>query len=396
MLKPVSTPGAKEKVHILCVDDERGVLEGLSLHLARRYHVQTAVSGAAALEWVEQDAALAVIVSDMRMPGMDGATFLARARLLAPNAVRLLLTGQTDINAAIAAVNDGQIFRFLTKPCAPQALLAAVASAVEQNQLIMAEKVLLEQTLHGAVKSLTDALSLTNPVAFGRATRIAQLVGQLLDKLQVQERWQIELAAMFSQLGHMTLPVETAHRVYFNQPLSIEEEKLVQQLPAVTERLVGNIPRLELVREILATYAKPRASGAARDDAQVQQVAMGAELLRVATDFDLLESQGNSADLVLHTLLGRTGTYSKRALDALGALRAGQGQAQEVRELAPSELCEGMVLAEDVTMANGIMLVARGHEVTLKLIERVRHLPKGTLREKLRVIIPPGKGQKLD
>jgi response regulator RpfG family c-di-GMP phosphodiesterase len=379
-------------VHVLCVDDERGVLEGLSLHLARRYHVQTATSGAAALELIKNDSALAVIVSDMRMPTMDGATFLARARLLAPNAVRVLLTGQTDINSAISAVNDGQIFRFLTKPCAPQALLTAVASAIEQNRLITAEKVLLEQTLHGAVKSLSDALALTNPVAFGRATRITQLVGQLLDQLKVKERWQIELAAMLSQLGHIALPAETAHRLYFNQPLSIEEEKLVQQLPAVTERLVGNIPRLELVREILATYTKPHASTAAREHDEEQLVAIGAELLRVATDFDVLESQGSSVESALRTLLGRAGTYSKRALDSLAAVRTGPGDAPQVRELAPSELCEGMILAEDVTMASGIMLVARGHEVTLKLLERVRHLPKGTLREKLRVIIPPGKG----
>src|SRR5689334_10150530 len=107
--------GSAGKVRILCVDDERSLLDGLTLTLGRRYDVETATSGAQALELLERDPNRAVIMSDMRMPGMDGATFLAKARGMVPEAVRVLLTGQAEIETAIAAVNEGQVFRFLTK-----------------------------------------------------------------------------------------------------------------------------------------------------------------------------------------------------------------------------------------------------------------------------------------
>jgi diguanylate cyclase (GGDEF)-like protein len=115
---------------ILCVDDEPEVLNGLALHLRRHYDLITATSGAAALDLLSDNSDVAVIMSDMRMPGMSGAEFLARSRRLAPDAQRILLTGQTDLASAIAAINEGQICRFLTKPCGPSELLGAVADAV--------------------------------------------------------------------------------------------------------------------------------------------------------------------------------------------------------------------------------------------------------------------------
>ena len=136
---------------ILCVDDEKAVLDGLSLHLRRRFQVLTAQSGAEALAILGREPGVAVGMSDMRMPGMDGATFLARARELAPSAVRLLLTGQAHIDAAIAAINEGRIFRFLTKPCPPATMMAAVDAAAEQHRLVTAERGLLQETLHGAI-----------------------------------------------------------------------------------------------------------------------------------------------------------------------------------------------------------------------------------------------------
>src|SRR5262245_27108832 len=103
----------KTRPKILCVDDEPNVLEGLSMHLRRGHEVLTATSGRAGLDLLRDNPSIAVVISDMRMPQMDGATFLATARHIAPNAVRMLLTGQTEMESAISAVNDGQIFRFL-------------------------------------------------------------------------------------------------------------------------------------------------------------------------------------------------------------------------------------------------------------------------------------------
>src|SRR5579862_6564126 len=192
---------AKQTVKVLCVDDEPNVLEGLGLHLRRRYTLLTATSGGEALAVLRQNPDTAVVVSDMRMPAMNGAAFLHQARQVAPDAVRMLLTGQTDLDSAINAVNQGQIFRFLTKPCPTIALIVAIEAAAEQHRLITAERVLLEQTLHGSIGALTDILALTSPLSFGRAIRIKQLVSELAAVLHAPERWQVEVAAMLSQIG---------------------------------------------------------------------------------------------------------------------------------------------------------------------------------------------------
>src|SRR5690606_18712073 len=97
---------------ILCVDDEPNVLAGLERTLFDDYDVTTANSGVEALEILAEEEPFAIIISDMRMPNMDGATFLAEARKLEPDTVRMLLTGYSDVEAAISAINDGQIFRF--------------------------------------------------------------------------------------------------------------------------------------------------------------------------------------------------------------------------------------------------------------------------------------------
>jgi DNA-binding NtrC family response regulator len=132
-----------KKFEVLCVDDELEVLKGLKLHLKRQYVVHLAAGGTEGLEILRDNRHIAVILSDMRMPVMDGAGFLNAARSVAPESVRMLLTGYSDMQSAIAAVNEGQIFRFISKPCPPDQLLGAFSAAVAQHELIVAERVLL-------------------------------------------------------------------------------------------------------------------------------------------------------------------------------------------------------------------------------------------------------------
>ena len=377
-----------EKVSVLCVDDEPNVLEGISLHLRRRFEVATATSGSAALELLKRSGSIAVVLSDMRMPGMDGATFLSHARLLVPDTVRILLTGQTDMNTAVSAVNDGQIFRFLTKPCAPATLISAVDAAVEFNRLIVSERVLLNQTLHGSIKALTEVLALTNPTAFGRATRVKQHVSALADKLGFQERWQLEVAAMLSQIGSIVLPPETVERVYYGQPLSEAESAMVARMPNVVEQLLGNIPRLEVVRAILAHREKPFAqTDLAYGDSETRLAARGALMLGVACDFEELIARGMAVALALDTLRGRKGRYDPTVLEALAAVRGSTSARVEVRELPISALRVGMVCAEDVKLRNGTLVVGSGFEITASFIERIRNFAPGSVKEPVRVIL---------
>jgi len=375
------------RARILCVDDDPRILEGLTLHLRRQYAVETAPGGMAGLHLIRGGGSFAAVISDMRMPGMNGSLFLASSRKFSPDTVRILLTGQADLTSAVAAVNEGQIFRFLTKPCPPSDLLVAVEAAVQHHRLITAERILLEETLHGSIKTLVDVLSLTNPLAFGRATRIKQNVSDLADKLEMRERWQVEVAAMLSQLGCIVLPPDVAEKLYYGQPLSPREDAMVARLPAVTGQLLGNIPRLEVVREILESHLRPRRPAGPSEDPAKELVARGGEMLRIASDFDALEARGNSAALALSTMEGCEGHYDAEILGAFRQLRGMNNPGQEVRELPLDELRIGMVLAEDLKMGQ-LLLVARGCEITQSFVERFRNFGRDIMKQPLRVIIP--------
>ena len=378
---------------ILCVDDEPAVLEGLKMNLRRRFDVLTAPSGAEALEVLAAEEGIAVVMSDMRMPGMDGAALLAKARARWPGVVRLLLTGQSDMNAAISAVNEGQIFRFLTKPCSPPALLAALEAAAEQHRLLSAEKVLLEQTLHGSIKVLVDVLALTNPSSFGRATRVKKLASELCVALGVKDQWQVEVAAMLSELGSITLPAETIDRLHTGQTLAAGEQAMVVRAAEVTQQLLANIPRLETVRAILMGSHKATHSQlvGATPIAERAVGEVGAEVLRLAGDMDALEAQGQPSTTCIDLLRSRVERYDPAVLRALEKLRGGSEPRDEVREVTMAALRVGMVFVKDVKLASGTLLVARGYEVTASFLERLRNFRADRVVEPLRVTVPIAK-----
>src|SRR3569833_607487 len=143
----------QDSPRVLCVDDEARVVEGIALHLRKDYDVHTALSGDQALKVLKQMGGAAVIVSDMRMPGMDGAPLLQQVMRVYPDTTRMLLTGAPGRESAIAAVNNAQIFRFLTLPCPPDHLWAASEAGVMQIRLIKAERSILKETLVGCIKA---------------------------------------------------------------------------------------------------------------------------------------------------------------------------------------------------------------------------------------------------
>jgi DNA-binding NtrC family response regulator len=157
-----------EKI-LFFVDDEPAVIDGYRRTLHQEFHPETANNGQDALAALKSNGPYAVVISDMRMPCMDGVTLLSRVRDLSPTTVRVILTGHADLQSAMNAVNEGHIFRFLTKPCESDVLKKTLTTCLVQYRLITAEKELLENTLMGAIKVLTDVLSLaTRPRSAGR------------------------------------------------------------------------------------------------------------------------------------------------------------------------------------------------------------------------------------
>ena len=278
---------------ILCVDDESNILQALQRQLRRQFRVETALSGAEGLEVITSDGPFAVIVSDMRMPGMDGIQFLSAVREQAPESVRVMLTGNADQQTAMDAVNEGQIYRFLTKPCPTETLVATLAAGVRQYQLVTAEKELLEKTLRGSVKVLTDVLSLANPTAFGHASRVRRMVQKLCKQLNVDQPWQCEIAAMLSQIGCVTVPSSTLNKIYHGQTLSDDESQMMAAHPSIGRELVANIPRLESVAEIIGSQQKCfDGSDTQADTPAGKEIPLGARILKVAIDYDTLKWSG--------------------------------------------------------------------------------------------------------
>ena len=251
----------RERARILCVDDEAEVLRGLSLHLGRRYEVLTALSGAAGLEQLERDPRVAVIISDMRMPGLSGAEFLSRSRSLAPDAQRILLTGQTDLASAVAAINDGQIFRFLSKPCPPAELISAIEAALEQQRSRALE--------HAALRRKVEDGQLQVDPLTGLASRL-QLMGVLETAAHEATESVGALIAYFIAIDGSDEPVAVQEQPWGDALSKIVAQRLKQDFPQATVIACWGIEQFVVI-----------VPGAGASDAELH--ARGEELLGVLT-----------------------------------------------------------------------------------------------------------------
>jgi response regulator RpfG family c-di-GMP phosphodiesterase len=364
---------AADAPSILLVDDEVAILDGLRRQLRKRFTVHTANSGAAALELLESES-VTVVVSDMRMPQMDGATFLSRVHSLYPNVVRILLTGQADTQSAIAAVNEGKIYRFLTKPSPPEVLLEEIGNAVELNRLVTAEKELLRTTLRRTVEALTATLSLAQPAAFGRAVRVTRTVTDIAGALQVEEPWDLEVTAMLAHLGAVTLPPNVLAKLDAGRPLTEDEAEMADRVPEISRDLVATIPRLEDVAEAIGCHrARFDGGGSALRTPRGEDLPLAARVLRLAVDFDAGMSQRPSVQATISALQADAGAYDPRVLAALVSchdvpLTQGPPRDVDVLHLEP-----GMVVFDDVPTTDGVLLISRGTVVTDALIFRLEN-----------------------
>lgn len=376
---------------VLFVDDDQNILASYQRVFRKQFMLHTAVGGEEALASIAAHGPFAVIVSDMQMPSMNGVKFLTKARKVAPDSVRMILTGYADMQTAVEAVNEGHIFRFLTKPCHPEALGKALTAGIAQYRLITAEKELIEKTLRGAVKVLTDVLSLVSPTAFGRGSRVQRIVQDLAAELKAENAWQLEIAAMLSQLGCVTLPEETLDKVFRGRALSPLEVKIFRDHPKIGHDLIANIPRLEPIASIIG-YQEQHfdGSGVPGDGLRGPGIPLGARVLKVALDFDTLVSGGMSAEEAAVTLRERAGWYDPAVVDALGdGLEA--EMRQEIHSVAVGELTKDMIFAEEVRSTSGLLLIAKGQHVTPSLKIRLLNIVgNGGLTGPVRVIIPAG------
>jgi len=361
---------------ILLVDDEPAVLQGYQRLLHGDFDTDTATGGTAALLALEKNGPYAVVVSDMRMPQMDGVELLAKIKSLAPDTVRIMLTGNADLQSAAKAVNEGNIFRFLTKPCDKELMVTTLTAALMKYRLGVAEKQLLEQTLSGSIQVLTEVLSLVNPAAFGRAARARRYVHHIVTSLSLGNPWKFEVSAMMSQLGCVALDPATIDAVYAGRELSPEEQARYDAHPMIASDLLSKIPRMEPIGWIIAHQNQPASVEGDITDRELAETRLGAEILQVTLAFDELLHKGQSRAEAATRLMRHYKGWDRRIFEALVELEPETADKQ-IRRLPIAELSPGMIVEQEIHNRAGVLVVAKGQEVTMPLILKLKNLHAG-------------------
>jgi CheY-like chemotaxis protein len=349
---------------ILCVDDEPALVEGIRRHLDASYDVCVAYNGVEAMARLKGDRVFSVIVSDMRMPGMDGVTLLKEAAGLHPRTSRILLTGQADLPSAIEAINEGRLFRFLMKPCGKDVILKAVADGVRQFELLQAERELLEQTLRQSLGAMAEALSLVVPTAAQPFLKVRRLARDLCKRLSIDDAWEVEIACMFSHVATLTLRDEVLGDLIHNKDRDPQTLRPLSQGNVVAQRLTAQIPRLGTVRDLLR--------GAGRlDRSKSEQFDLAVWIVNVCAEYGRCLVAGMEATNALMYVQTKAEEVPERLREVMKTLLQPSEPAND-RHVTFQDLRAGMVLVEAVYMTDGVLLVPADSEVTNPLIEQLR------------------------
>ena len=376
---------------VLLVDDEENILHGYHRVLRHVFELDVALGGAQALQAMERHGPYAVVVADMRMPGMSGLELLAEAHARFPDTTRIMLTGNADQKTAMDAVNRGQVFRFLTKPCPAEELELAIRAGLRQHQLVVAEKELLEQTLTGAITVLSELLASVDPILFSRSQVVRERGARLARMLGCEEVWAVEMAALLAPIGRITM-LTRAVQASGNRAVM---DTLLAAVPELGARLLQPIPRLEGVAHIIRYQAKGYdGSGTPADGVQGELLPLGSRILKVLWDFSELDSSRRSHAVTLEEMRLRPKPYDPRVLEALGDLFEFAPPTPLAHSLRLRDLRAGMILASDIQTEDGGLVLPTGLRLGpghLELLASLASLME--LREPVSILLPDGDSQ---
>ncbi len=367
---------------ILCVDDDPNLLAGIQRNLRKQFELEVAEGGEVALEILAAKGPFAVVVADMQMPGMNGVELLQKVEERAPETVRIMLTGNADQTTAVQAVNEGHVFRFLNKPCPPEVLSWALEAGLQHYRLVAVEKELLEKTLNGSVRLMMETLSLIEPGSFGRAQKMREYMRNFLKAYkapQSMQAWELEIAAMLSQIGWVAVPSYVRDKVKAGSVLSPSEQAILMRIPDVGFKLLTNIPRLEGVCKIVKYQEKNYdGSGYPQDNVAGENIPLGARILKVLFGLVLLEEKLIPKAKALEMMQRRAGCYDSRILDAAFAcfdiyLARSSSAQPAMQAVRLKDLQVSQVLLSSVLTNDDVLIVPAGTRVTSTLIERLHN-----------------------
>ncbi|MCA9279817.1 MAG: response regulator [Phycisphaeraceae bacterium] len=378
---------------ILYVDDEQNILDACRRSLGRKYNITTALGPIEGLNLIKSKGPFAVILSDMRMPEMNGVEFICAARKLSPDTVCMMLTGNADQQTATDAINEGHVFRFMTKPCPSDMLANAFDAAIKQYRLITAEKELLQRTLTGSIRALMEALEMVSPRAFSRANRIKPLVQLMCNELKLENQWQYTLAAMMSQIGCITLPPELIEKIHAGKHITDAERAMFNAHPSHGQKLLEHIPRLERCAQMIGSQFKPFGHSAMPDpQSQHGPSEIGAQMLKIAIDYDARVQSGMAKEEALATMQALSGEYNPHLLAVLEVSEISNDDPHahcEPRPMTVNDLLPDMIAAEDIFSESGVLLVSKGSTITKALKERLRNYSRSVgVKEPFNVLVP--------
>lgn len=360
---------------VLLVDDDQSLLSSISRNLCLDYDIATAASGAEALEVIQSSGPFGVVLTDMRMPGLSGLQLIIEARKLAPLTSYIMLTGNQDLGTAVHAVNEGHVFRFLSKPCDLATIRSAIEGGLRQHTLELSEKDLLNKTCAGAVSMLTDVLEATKPEICSRLGSLSQVVDQLLTNSRIPKRWDYALASRLALVGFACLDEQSAKSYEQASPHTEEWRFAVERAVGIGGRMVRRIPRLECVGEIIESchdvtgcycYTNPKSNAAI--------VRNGSTVIALAMAWDSLRRQGLKQRDAIFELQELFTELAADYVEAFEKFPVSQAVEEQVGvKVALADLTPGMVLQADAQGRDGSVLLRAGSRLSEAHIEKLRH-----------------------
>ncbi|NMF88213.1 HD domain-containing phosphohydrolase [Aromatoleum petrolei] len=411
----------KTSATLLLVDDEPSILSALRRLLRPAgYTIHTAESGRAGLELLEREP-VDLVISDMRMPEMDGAKFLEQVRARWPEVTRMLLTGYADMSSTIAAINRGEIYRYVAKPWDDNELALIIRDALErrrlqhenahllaltqqQNEALRELNASLElrvrertaeledansalnvandklkQNFVVSIKMFTGLMELRGGAMAGHSRRVADLARRLALQLGIEAKavQDIFLAGLLHDVGKIGFPDTLLTRPVVR--MNGEERALYRKHPIAGESALMPLEELKEAARLVRAHHE-RFDGQGFPDGLVGlSIPLGARILAVASDYDGLQ-QGTLADRRLTAeeamemlAQSRGKRYDPQVVDSLlemlGRPKPDPNRGQEVR---PADLQPGMVLARDLIGRDGVLLLAADYILDANLIRQIQ------------------------
>ncbi|MCC9642838.1 response regulator [Rhodopirellula sp. JC740] len=353
---------------ILLVDDDCSLLNTLKRNLAFDFEVSTCESGPEALALIQKSEPFSVIMVDMRMPGMEGIEVIQKARPLTPNSVFLMLTGNQDLTTAMNAVNEGQVFRFLNKPCQMSDIKTAIEAGIKQYDLVTSKDELLKKTFAGAISVLVEIIEYVDDPMVDTDDIQASVV-EMLSDTKLGSDWRVPLTSRLMVAGIPLLSIDQREKLASTPIASDEHRAVVNQVFSVSSQLIKQIPRLEPVAELLdrMTTLDVEAGSCANDEDRI------AQSLLLSYYQSLLKRRGEDASTAIAELEelfpNLDAEVSDRLQQSVDSLPP-----KTIENISTSELLTGMTVAEDVRAPNGLLLIASGRKLSPPMVTRLRNM----------------------